>query len=287
MGDLIADVVKFKPKKKDRTAAERMRRLRERKRNEERNQRTPSVTAAVTGRTVTAVTLAAALGMAGVSALMSVTGLTAIFAGAVLPVMAMGVTLEFGKLTAAWHVSAGYAIGWLRWAGLVTVVGALMLLNSIGVNGFLSRAHLRDAAPQYDNTVDIRISTQKAELADLDKNLAQIDDVVAEAVRRGRTAGAMAFANAPQRNQLRQERKIAASALIALEIQKQNEVNQRNVTLAEHLGPVGYLSSILGTSTDQTMRWFILAVSLLLDPAAVLLVGAAAAHRRSLVRSPA
>ena len=41
------------------------------------------------------------------------------------------------------------------------------------------------------------------------------------------------------------------------------------------LGPVKYLGTLLGTTDEATMRWFILVVTLLLDPAAVLLLLAA------------
>ena len=44
------------------------------------------------------------------------------------------------------------------------------------------------------------------------------------------------------------------------------------------LGPVRYLATLLGLTDEQTMRWFILVVALLLDPAAVLLL-LAATHR--------
>jgi hypothetical protein len=45
-------------------------------------------------------------------------------------------------------------------------------------------------------------------------------------------------------------------------------------------GPVRYLATLIGTTDEATMRWFILAVALLLDPAAVLLL--IAATRRAL-----
>jgi hypothetical protein len=41
------------------------------------------------------------------------------------------------------------------------------------------------------------------------------------------------------------------------------------------LGPVRYLAALLGATDEGTMRWFILVVALLLDPAAVLLLLAA------------
>jgi hypothetical protein len=46
------------------------------------------------------------------------------------------------------------------------------------------------------------------------------------------------------------------------------------------LGPVRYLATLLGSTDEQTMRWFILVVALLLDPAAVLLLRVATHSRR-------
>jgi hypothetical protein len=47
------------------------------------------------------------------------------------------------------------------------------------------------------------------------------------------------------------------------------------------LGPVRYLATLLGSTDEQTMRWFILVVALLLDPAAVLLLLPATARAHS------
>ena len=46
------------------------------------------------------------------------------------------------------------------------------------------------------------------------------------------------------------------------------------------LGPVRYLATLLGAGDQDVLRWFILAVAMLLDPAAVLLLLAAASARR-------
>jgi hypothetical protein len=46
-------------------------------------------------------------------------------------------------------------------------------------------------------------------------------------------------------------------------------------TVEAHLGPVRYLATLLGASDEGVLCWFILAMALLLDPAAVLLVLAA------------
>jgi hypothetical protein len=61
-----------------------------------------------------------------------------------------------------------------------------------------------------------------------------------------------------------------AKALAALQVEKASVDGQRKVAEAD-LGPVRYLATLLGAKDDDVLRWFILVVALLLDPAAVLL----------------
>jgi hypothetical protein len=70
--------------------------------------------------------------------------LTAIFAGAWWPVVGIGAVLEVGKLSAVAWLGQHRGARALRFA-LVALVAVLMVLNSIGVYGFLSRAHIEHA----------------------------------------------------------------------------------------------------------------------------------------------
>lgn len=87
-------------------------------------------------------TLIVAVIISAVAAYYSIVGLTAIFAAAVIPIIIMGAVLEVGKITAAvwlkinWHrASLTYKLY------LVPAVALLMLLTSMGIFGFLSKAH--------------------------------------------------------------------------------------------------------------------------------------------------
>jgi hypothetical protein len=96
---------------------------------------------AAPSRSITVATLVAALALAFCSAAFSISGVTSIFAGAFCAVIGLGVVFEIGKLSAvAWlgHLNGARA---LRLA-LAALVAVLMLLNSIGVYGFLSLAHI-------------------------------------------------------------------------------------------------------------------------------------------------
>jgi hypothetical protein len=92
---------------------------------------------------VTFATLSAAVALTSVSAAFSIDGLTAIFAGAFWPVIAMGTALEVDKLVATAWLRENWrtAPSALR-TGLAAMIAVLMALNAVGVFGFLTRAHL-------------------------------------------------------------------------------------------------------------------------------------------------
>ena len=88
-------------------------------------------------------TLFTALCISAIAIYYSVAGLVAIFAAAALPIIIMGTALEIGKLvTAVWlHRYWSKATWWLR-TYLSTAVIVLMFITSMGIFGFLSKAHI-------------------------------------------------------------------------------------------------------------------------------------------------
>ena len=136
---------------KDRTAAERQRRYRQ------RHRKNLTVTAAVTATIATALQpkrygfvpfvllCTSLLAVAAVLGSFSVIGLTAVFTGAFWPIICMGVALETAKLSAVAWLGRRYAASRIVKGAIVTLVGALMALNVIGSYGFLAKAHLDHA----------------------------------------------------------------------------------------------------------------------------------------------
>jgi hypothetical protein len=231
------------------------------------------------------ITLAAALGLATVSAGFSITGLTNIFVGAFWPVIGMGIALEVGKLSAvAW---LGRHQGTALKAALGVLVAVLMALNAVGAYGFLAQAHIAHAVAGEVTTVTrgaevaARLSLQASVVADLDRRIAQIDGAVEQTTAKGRGASAMSLADSQRkvRGELVAQRTAAAKALAGLQVEKAKTEGDRRIIEAD-LGPVRYLAALLGTTDENVMRWFILVVALLLDPAAVLLLLAATSARR-------
>ena len=93
-----------------------------------------------------------ALAISGVAAYYSIYGLTAIFAAAVIPVIIMGAVLEVGKIvTTVWlHQYWFDAKKWMRMY-LAAAVIIIMFITSMGIFGFLSKAHIEQTAQSEEN----------------------------------------------------------------------------------------------------------------------------------------
>jgi hypothetical protein len=112
-----------------------------------------------------------------------------------------------GRTVAAATLVAGQCHGAaaLRLA-CVALVAVLMGLNSIGVYGFLSRAHLEHALAGDLNVaskaadIDARLSVQAGVVADLERRIGQIDGAVEQATAHGRAKAAMKLADQQRKN---------------------------------------------------------------------------------------
>ena len=103
-----------------------------------------------------------ALAISSVAIYYSVIGLAAIFAAANVPIYIMGGVLEVAKLvTASWLYQNWKNIPFLLKAYLTTAVGVLMIITSLGIFGFLSKAHIEQATPAAETVAKIdRINEQ-------------------------------------------------------------------------------------------------------------------------------
>lgn len=107
-------------------------------------------------------TLITALTISAVAIYYSVAGLVAIFAAAAIPIMLMGGILEIGKLvTAVWlHYYWNQSPWWLKtYLSLAVIV--LMFITSMGIFGFLSKAHIEQTAGATEGIAQLeRIDTE-------------------------------------------------------------------------------------------------------------------------------
>jgi hypothetical protein len=231
--------------------------------------------------------LVAAVALAGVAAYFSIVGMTEVFPGAPVAVMAFAASMEVGKLVIVGYLAANWpAAGWKLRTVLVALVTGLALINAAGVFGKLVEAHVAVAATARAGVsermavIDARLSSQLATVADLDHRISQIDAAVDESTRRGRMVGAMNLAERQRstRDGLSAQRETARATLI--EMQKQRaSLAAETAHVEAATGPIRYLAVMVGTDPETAVRWLILLMVLCCDPAAIALTIAVAGAR--------
>lgn len=115
--------------------------------------------------TLSNITLLTALTLSTIAAWYSITGLTAIFAAAVLPIIIMGSALEFAKvITTVWLHRHWDRVSLKIKCYLSTAVVALALLTSMGIYGFLSKAHIDQGIPTGDVAAKVSLLDEKIKI---------------------------------------------------------------------------------------------------------------------------
>jgi len=111
-------------------------------------------------------TLLVALALSTIAAWYSIVGLTAIFASAVIPIIIMGSALELAKIiTTVWLRKYWDRCTWVMKVYLVPAVIALAVLTSMGIFGFLSKAHLDQGVIGGDSIAQVQILDEKIKTA--------------------------------------------------------------------------------------------------------------------------
>ena len=107
-------------------------------------------------------TFLSAITISAVAIYYSVAGLAAIFAAAVIPIIIMGVSLEVGKLvTDVWlHRNWNRAVWWLKTYLSIAVV-VLMFITSMGIFGYLSKAHIEQTSLSIEQSASIETLDEK------------------------------------------------------------------------------------------------------------------------------
>ena len=131
---------------------------------------------------LTLITFISAISISLIAAGYSILGLATLFAGAYVPIIAMGSALEVGKLVAAswlyhnWRRNIPKSLK----AYLFTSIIVLIFITSVGIFGFLSKAHLDQVKPTAGNTeqialIDKKIKQEEKIIERAEKTLAQLD----------------------------------------------------------------------------------------------------------------
>ena len=232
--------------------------------------------------------LLAALSVSGVSAYYSIIGLTAIFSAAYYPVIIMGAVLEFSKLvTASWLYRNWKQTPFLLKSYLSLAVVILMFISSMGIFGFLSKAHIEQqlsiSTGQADQAavIENKIEYIKASIADVDKQVTQIDNALSKMTDRGQAASSLQAADKQRksRTDLIKKRDDYVKNLSELMSQRIS-ITSGIKKLEAEVGPLKYIAEMAYSSTsadqlDRAVRMVILLLVAVFDPLAVLLLLAA------------
>ena len=200
-------------------------------------------------------TLISALGISAVAAYYSIIGLSTLFSGAVTAIIIMGIALEVGKLVCASWLYRNWKICnfFLRYYLLFAIM-VLVLVTSMGIFGFLSKAHLDQVRPTSRNTekivavdekvlqLNVRVDREKIKIARAEKDLGQLDKAIDVYQGANRISKSLKV-----RKKQSFERKEISTIIDASE----QEIIQINDKIEELLDEkAGYKLSIIKTQTD-------------------------------------
>jgi len=235
------------------------------------------------------ITLICAISISVVAAGYSIIGLATLFAGAKVAIIAMGSVLEIGKLVAASWLYRNWNSNLLpktiKWY-LTTSVIVLVFVTSMGIFGFLSKAHLDQVRPTTNYVVqtalmDKQIDQQQIIIDRNEKVLTQLDEVMDVYIKRENVSRGLKERKKQkeERDFLNSEIRVAMETIAALTLKKSNiEIEQLKVEA--DVGPLKYIAELIyGVEAEQyfdkAVRIIIIVLIFVFDPLAVLMLIAA------------
>ena len=237
-------------------------------------------------------TLAVALLIEVIGAYYSITGLAAIFSGAVIPILIMGGVLELGKVTAAVWLKNNWERASVTFKlYLLPAVVMLMLITSMGIFGFLSKAHNDQNLVSGDvlgkiAIYDEKIKIQKDNIESARKALQQMDAAVDQTMSRSNDEKGADKATAIRRGQARERGNLQGEiARAQTEIVKLNDLRApiaAEVRKVEaEVGPIKYIAKLIydgdpdANILEKAVVWVIMTIVAVFDPLALVLILAA------------
>ena len=233
--------------------------------------------------------LATALLLSAVAAWYSVAGLTAIFSAATIPVIIMGGSLELGKIVATvWLHNNWRRAGIVFKLYLIPAIAFLMILTSMGIFGYLSKAHSDQSLVSGDVVskiaiYDEKIKTEKENIEANRKALKQMDEGVDQVLGRSTTETGAEKAVAMRRTQQKERTRLQAE--ISQSQKSIAELNDARAPIAAEVrkveaevGPIKYIAALVYGDNpesgvlEKAVRWVIILIVGVFDPLAVVLI---------------
>lgn len=234
-------------------------------------------------------TLLSALSIALVAGWFSIVGFMTIYAGQPFYALIMGAVTEIAKLvTTSWLYRNWQYAGWKLKLPLLYFTLALMTATSIGVFGFLSKAHLEQGSATVDNSAKIdqlnyQIEREKSVVADNEKIIIQLDSAVNSLLEKDLIDRSLSVrkSQASQRKQLRDSISESQKVIDQLNNEKfklESEVRKMQL----EVGPIRYIAELFygveensSKNIESAVKMFTLLLVSTLDPLAVILLIAA------------
>ena len=234
-------------------------------------------------------TLFCGLTLSAVAIYYSVAGLVSIFAAAVIPIIIMGTVLEVSKLVATvWLKQNWFIAPRAIKAYLLAAIFLLMFITSMGIFGYLSKAHMDQGLVSGDVQSKISVFDEKIKIAkeNIDANrraLKQLDEAVDQVMGRS-TSESGAERSVQIRRQQGPERQRLIREIEA-EQKKISDLNEARAPIAAEVrkveaevGPIKYIAALIyGDNPDTNLlesavRWVIIMIVIVFDPLAVILL---------------
>ena len=233
-------------------------------------------------------TFLSAISISVIAAGYSIVGLATLFAGAVVPIIAMGSALEVGKLVAAsWlYHNWNSDVPRLLKSYLFGAIIVLVFITSLGIFGFLSKAHLDQVKPTSSNNIKIevidkQINQQEIIIQRAEKQITLLDKALEVYIDKEYVSRGL-----KERKKQEEERTLLtntineASDKIAELTNSKAELQLSQDKIEAEVGPIKYVAELIygekaQDNFDKSVRFVILILIFVFDPLAVLLLIAA------------
>jgi len=232
-------------------------------------------------------TLFVALAISAVAAYYSIVGLMAIFAGATTAIAIMGIVLEIGKLIcASWTFTNWKSCPVIMKSYFILAVVVLMLITSLGIFGFLSRAHITQSSPtalisERIERIDLKIDQRQTQISRYQGRLDTLDQALQRYIELGAISKGLAKIGAMDNETSLLKTKVEGleNEIDSLSDEKYGLKTELNLAEVE-VGPIRYVASMLyddvsESQLEEAVRWIIILLIFVFDPLAVVLVIAA------------
>ena len=239
---------------------------------------------------LTLLTFLSAISISVIAAGYSIVGLATLFAGAVVPIIAMGSALEVGKLVAAsWlYHNWNSDVPRLLKSYLFGAIIVLVFITSLGIFCFLSKAHLDQVKPTSSNNIKIevidkQINQQEIIIERAEKQINLLDKALEVYIDKEYVSKGL-----KERKKQEEERTLLTNSKAELQLSQDK--------IEAEVGPIKYVAELIygenaQDNFDKSVRFVILILIFVFDPLAVLLLIAANISlrqwrkKRSLIKS--